>query len=105
MNKEEMTQMFKGPKFYAHFAGQEMKDYWNSMKGPKNKRFHKYANYYFINILNWYSPKDICKIVKVWMFTYSLRFDPDTLASMDRLHEVIRGLPESMPRREIEEYL
>lgn len=105
MNKYDLIAMFKGPKHYAHHTGVLMRDYYKSLKGPKGKRFNRYADCFFENILNWYSPKDVVKIIKVWLYSYQLYFDVDLLVTSDRLHQTIHGLPQSMPRHEIEEFI
>jgi len=75
------------------------------MKGPKKKRFHKLADEFFENILNWFSPKDVVKIIKVWMSHYNLWFDVDLLKNGDRVHRTVGGLVTIMPRKEIEEFI
>jgi hypothetical protein len=75
------------------------------MKGPKNKRFHKLADEFIENILNWFSPKDVVKIIKVWLSHYCLCFNIDLLKNGDRVHTAVGGLVTTMSRKEIEEFI
>jgi len=75
------------------------------MKGPRKKRFHKLADEFLENMLNWFSPKDVVKIIKVWISHYNISLDVDLLKNGDRMHSTVGGLITTMPIEEIEEFI
>jgi hypothetical protein len=85
--EQKFLLLLKGPEDYAHRAGQEMLSVLNSGKRLRHKAMSKVADQHLEIILDVFNNEQATRIVKTWLSSYHLPFDPDRLKSFDRFHD------------------
>jgi hypothetical protein len=86
--QEKFLLLLKGPEDYAHRAGEEMLSVLNSGKRPRYSAMSKVADQHFETIMQTFNIEQNINIVKTWVSSYHLPFDPDRLKSFDQFHQL-----------------
>ena len=90
--------LLKGPEDYAHRAGSEMLSVLNSGKRPRYGAMSKVADQHFETIMQTFNVEQNINIVKTWVSSYHLPFDPDRLKSFDQFHQLYGGFITDNPK-------
>ena len=97
--EQRLMLLLKGPEDYAHRAGKEMLTVLNSGKRLRYKAMFKVADQHFETVMQVFNIEQSIRIIKTWLSTYQLPFDPDRLDSFDRFHNSLGSFITDNPER------
>jgi len=97
--QERFMLLLKGPEDYAHRAGREMLSVLNGGKRLRYKAMFKVADQHFETVMQVFNIEQSIRIIKTWLSTYQLPFDPDRLNSFDRFHNSLGTFITDYPER------
>jgi hypothetical protein len=97
--EQRLMLLLKGPEDYAHRAGREMLSVLNGGKRLRYKAMFKVADQHFETVMQVFNIEQSIRIIKTWLSTYQLPFDPDRLNSFDRFHNSLGTFITDYPER------
>ena len=97
--EQRLMLLLKGPEDYAHRAGREMLLVLNGGKRLRYKAMFKVADQHFETVMQVFNIEQSIRIIKTWLSTYQLPFDPDRLNSFDRFHNSLGTFITDYPER------
>jgi hypothetical protein len=97
--EQRLMLLLKGPEDYAHRAGREMLAVLNGGKRLRYKAMFKVADQHFETVMQVFNIEQSIRIIKTWLSTYQLPFDPDRLKTFDQFHNTHSSFIHDHPER------
>lgn len=85
--QEKLMLLLKGPDDYAHRAAEEMLSVLNGGKRKRYVAMFKSADRHFETIMQTFPIEQNVRIIKTWLSSYHLPFDPNRLKTFDQFHQ------------------
>jgi len=89
--QQKLWLILQGAGRYAHVSAAELSGIVHSGKRQWNSNFHRAADRHLVTVMSVFSKEEMCRIVKTWLSSYQLPFDPCRLNTFDQFHITVGG--------------